>query len=313
MKMLNRIHLNGLRAVETAGRLGSLQRAAEELGVSVGAVSQQIIRAERMLGRTVFTRLPRGLAPTAFGRGFLERLHAGFRTLDDTVGSAFAGPADSLNISVAPVFASRWLVPRLSRFGRLHPDIRVRLEASVRLVDPDADDVDIAIRVGDGNWPGVRLDFLLAQEVFPVCAPALAQGLHHPRDLMRLPVVRDMNSNLSWQSWLDPFGLSEDDLMSGNSFTDASLALDAAIDGQGVMLAWHTLAAYQLKAGTLVAPFPERAVTGLGYWLVSSARRRDDARIAAFRRWIRQEMADSAGENTRLATAAAPSVLSSDR
>lgn len=294
MQHLNRVHLNGLRALEATGRLGSLQAAANELGVSPGAVSQQVIKAEAQLGRPVFDRTSRGLKPTGFGARFLERLTAGFRTLDEAVATSRRHADDILTISVAPVLASKWLVPRLSAYSRLNPGIQVRLDASIALVDPDASDIDIAIRVGDGNWPGVRKEFLLEQEIFPVCAPDIAARLRTPADLLDVPVVRDANSNLSWNDWLRPFGLDESRMKQGNSFTDASLALDAAIAGQGVMLAWQTLAEYALTVGTLVAPFPQRATTGQSYWLITSATRREDRKIRSFKEWMRAEIARTA-------------------
>ncbi|MGY6706867.1 MAG: LysR substrate-binding domain-containing protein [Rhizobiaceae bacterium] len=289
MQELNKVHLNGLRAVEAVGRNGSLQKAAAELGVSVGAVSQQIIKAERQLGRTLFERTPRGLVPTAFGVAVLPRLRAGFREIEAAVAVLRADDETTLVISVAPVLASKWLVPRLARFSRLHPEIRVRLDASVELVDPDASDIDLAIRVGAGNWPGVRASFLMAQEVFPVCAPELAARLRRPDDLLAAPILRDVNSTLGWQIWLDRFGIDEADLPEGHGFTDASLCLEAAIAGQGVMLAWQTLAHDAIAAGRLVAPFPERASTGLGYWLVTSAARPSPRKVQSFERWISQE------------------------
>jgi DNA-binding transcriptional LysR family regulator len=161
------------------------------------------------------------------------------------------------------------------------------------MVDPDATDVDLAIRVGDGNWPGVRTEFLLAQEIFPVCAPQLAKRLAAPGDLYRVPIVRDANSTLTWDMWLAPLGLSAAALPEGNSFTDAALALDAAIAGQGALLAWQTLAADALRAGTLVAPFPGRAATGLGYWLVTSSTRREPRRVQDFKAWLRDEMRET--------------------
>lgn len=294
MQNLNRVHLNGLRALEAVGRLGSLRAAADELGVSSGAVSQQIIKCEAQLGVPVFDRTGRGVVPTAFGRALLGRLTAGFRALDEAVALTRHHADTILTVSVAPVFASKWLVPRLSGYSRQHPDIQVRLDASVAMVDPDASDIDIAIRVGDGNWPGVATDFLLAQEVFPVCAPDMAKGIAAPADIVTLPIVRDANSTLSWDVWLAPFGLSESALRDGHTFTDASLALDAAIAGQGVMLAWQTLAHDALAAGQLVAPFPQRATTGLGYWLVTSAAKREPQKIRGFRAWIKQEIADTA-------------------
>lgn len=294
MENLNRVHLNGLRAVEAVGRLGSLRAAAEELGVSTGAVSQQLIKCEERLGSPVFDRTSRGVVPTPFGQELLGRLTAGFRTLDAAVALSRRHADSVLTISVAPVFASRWLVPRLSRYSQLHPDIQVRLDASVTLINIDASDIDIAIRVGDGNWPDVRSEFLLAQEVFPVCAPELAARMKEPGDILAAPIVRDANSTIGWDVWLAQFGLSESDLAEGHTYTDASLCLDAVIAGQGVMLAWQTLAQYALSVGQVVAPFRERTPTGLGYWLVTSGSRREPRKIADFRDWIMREIAETA-------------------
>jgi DNA-binding transcriptional LysR family regulator len=294
MKQLNRIHLNGLRALESCGRLGSLKEAAAELGVTVGAVSQQIIRAEEQLGRTVFDRTARGLRPTRFGADFLQRLTAGFSTLEQAVASAAEHPDNVLTISVAPVFASKYLVPRLGRYTAAHPGMQLRLDASTGLVDPATSDIDIAIRVGPGGWQGVNEEHILEQEVFPVCAPDIAAQLRNPADLLNVPVVSDANSNLRWQTWLDRYGLSENDMTPGSSYTDASLALDAVIAGQGVMLAWQTLAEYPLRVGTVVAPFTHRARTGLSYWLITARSRREDERVRGFKEWIRAEIAETA-------------------
>ena len=152
MKELNRLHLNGLRALESCGRLGSLKAAASELGVTVGAVSQQIIRAEEQLGRQVFERSSRGLVPTRFGHEFLARLTTGFTALDQAVASAAHHADGVLTISVAPVLASKWLVPRLSDFMSAHPGIQVRLDATVQLIDPATSDIDISGLCAGARW-----------------------------------------------------------------------------------------------------------------------------------------------------------------
>ncbi|MBX3530435.1 MAG: LysR family transcriptional regulator [Rhizobiaceae bacterium] len=293
MRELNRVHLNGLRALEAAARLGSLQKAADELGVTPGAVSQHVIRTEEQLGRPVLERTREGFRPTEFGAAILPRLAAGFRELEAAVTTARRQEADILTISVAPVFAAKWLVFRLARFAERRPDIRVRLDATTALVDLDTSDIDLAIRVGPGDWPGVKAEWFMDQEVFPVCAPALAGRLLEPRDLPRVPVVVDAHSSVSWDVWLAQFGMREADLAIGNSFTDAALALDAAIAGQGVFLGWQILAQYPLQAGTLVQPFPQRMKTGAGYYLVTSPHRREDRKVADFKTWLKDEIAET--------------------
>ncbi|TIR25283.1 MAG: LysR family transcriptional regulator, partial [Mesorhizobium sp.] len=151
MAMLNRVHLNGLRAVETVARLGSLSAAASELNVSASAVSQQIKRTEKQLGQTLFERTPGGLVLTEFGVVFTARLSAGFRELAQAVALADEESECTLVISVAPAFASKWLLPRLSRHFARHPNVLLRIDASVRIADLDRSDIDIAIRLGHGT------------------------------------------------------------------------------------------------------------------------------------------------------------------
>ncbi|MAS15013.1 MAG: LysR family transcriptional regulator [Nitratireductor sp.] len=290
MKHLPRVHLNGLRAVEAVGRGGSLSAAAEELGVSVGAVSQQVVKTEAQLGVAIFERTGRGIRPTALGRQFIERLGIGFQALDSAVALTRHDTDSVLTISVAPVFAAKWLVPRLARYARAHPETKLRLEASIGLVHPDSTDIDLAIRVGEGNWPDVRAEHLLPQEVFPVCAPSIAKHLKTPEDVLTAPIIRDANSNIEWDVWLKPLGLDERDLAEGDTFTDAALCLDAAIAGQGVMLAWHTLAHDALRGGQLVAPFRERAKTRFSYWLITSQNRPEPAKVRNFKTWLRSEI-----------------------
>jgi LysR family transcriptional regulator, glycine cleavage system transcriptional activator len=289
MDQLNRFHLNGLRAVETIGRLGTLARAAEELGVSTGAVSQQLLKTEQQLGRPIFERMPKGLVPTPFGVGLLVHLERGFRELSRGIALADQPNRTLLTVSVAPVFAAKWLVPRLYRVQKAHPDIHVRLDATVDLVDLDHSDVDIAVRVGPGKWPNVKAELLIEQKVFPVCAPAVGRRLKTVKDISKVPIIRDQNSVIPWSLWLALHNLTEDVLSEGPRFSDASLCLDAAIAGQGVMLGWETLAIDALHDGRLVKPFSGTATTGFGYWLITSPDRGANRKISAFRRWLRKE------------------------
>lgn len=291
MKNLNLVHLNGLKALEAVGRLGSLQAAADELGVSLGAVSQQVIKAESQLGRSLFQRTPRGMVATEFSAPLLQRLTTGFQILSEVVGRAQARDDSVLTISVAPVFAARWLVHRLDRFAERCPGIRLRIDATTALVNPGMGDVDICIRVGRGNWPEVNAELLLEQEVFPVCTPALAAGLKTPADLLALPAVIDDHAMFSWAVWLEAAGLPGAGINTRHVFNDASLCLDAAVAGQGVMLAWQTLAGYPLETGSLVAPFGLRAKTGYGHYFITAAGEREPAKVSRFKTWVREEIA----------------------
>jgi DNA-binding transcriptional LysR family regulator len=293
MRNLNIVHLNGLKALEAVGRLGSLQSAAEELGVTVGAISQQVIKAETQLGRPIFERTPKGMVATDTGVAVLVRLNEGFQALSEAVTAAQHRDDTILTISVAPVLAARWLVYRLHRFADRHPEIRLRIDATTRLVNPATSDVDIGIRVGAGNWPGVKSELLLLQEVFPVVTPQIASQLKEPADLLRVPAIIDGPAMFSWDVWLRAVGLAGRTIEPRHVFNDASLCLDAAIAGQGTMLAWQTLAAYALEQKCVVDPFGIRVKTGLGHYFVTAEGVREAKKVTAFKAWIRDEMAES--------------------
>ncbi|RWO55778.1 LysR substrate-binding domain-containing protein [Mesorhizobium sp.] len=290
MAMLNRVHLNGLRAVETVARLGSLSAAASELNVSASAVSQQVKRTEAQLGQALFERTASGLVPTKFGTVFTARLGAGFRELAQAVALADEASECTLVVSVAPAFASKWLLPRLSRHFARHPNVLLRIDASVRIADLDRSDIDIAIRLGDGKWPGVRAQLLLAQEAFPVCAPVIADKLKSIDDLALTCAITDENAMISWESWFEAAGVKPVSFLKGARFTDPMLCLESAIAGHGVMLGWQLLTADALADGRLVAPFGVRAESGLGYWLVTSASKSESRKVRDFKIWIREEI-----------------------
>lgn len=290
MRALNRLHLNGLRAVEAVARLGSLSAASTELGVTPGAISQQVLRTEASLGRPLFLRTGGILQPVAAESVFFAQLHDSFRLLESAVSGLFARSRRRLTLSVAPVFAAKWLVPRLSAFQRLHPEIQILIDATVTLVDLDQNDVDIAIRVGTGPWAGVQAEPLIEQDAFPVCSPELAARLSSPADLADVPIIRDANTALDWPIWLAGVAMADIALGQGPTYSDASLCLDAAIAGQGVFLGWQLLAEDALKAGRLVRPFSHVAHTGKSYWLVTSNTRRLDAKAKLFGAWLKAEL-----------------------
>jgi DNA-binding transcriptional LysR family regulator len=293
MRNLNSVHLNGLRALEAVGRLGSLQAAADELGVTIGAVSQQVIKAEAQLGRTLFERTSRGMVVTETGLAVLARLGEGFQALSTAVNVAQQRDDDILTISVAPVFAARWLVYRLDRFSQAYPEIRLRIDATMQLVNPATSDVDIGIRVGNGRWPDIKSELLLEQEIFPVVTPQIAERLKEPADILAVPAIIDGPAMFTWDVWLDAAGLSGRRMEPRHVFNDASLCLDSAMAGQGTMLAWQTLAAYALQQKCLVDPFGIRARTGFGHYFVTAQGVREPKKVTVFKTWIRREMKET--------------------
>ncbi|MDD7911245.1 LysR substrate-binding domain-containing protein [Pseudovibrio exalbescens] len=291
MRNLNQVSLAGLRAVEAVGRLGSLKAAAEEMGVTSGAISQQIHRTEEQLGRTIFTRKPGGgLVLTDSGALICEGLTAGMHRLSEAIALADRDREETLTISAAPVFTEKWLVKRLNDFVTQHPEIRLRVEASEKIVDLNTSDVDVGIRVTKKVEGDVTADKLCNHYIFPVCSPSLAEQLKDPSDLARMPIVRDMHSQFTWDTWLEPLGLKSSIISQGTAYSNSSLCLEAVIGGQGVFLGWDTLAADALHSGLLVAPFRHRVPTGIAYWFVTRHGALRNKSVLQFHKWLKHKL-----------------------
>ena len=290
--------LNALRAFEAAARLLSISQAAAELNVTPAAISHQVKALEEWLGVPLFRRLNRQVLLTDAGQTCLKGLRDGFDRLAATVekvrGRAGEAP---LTVSAAPSFAGKWLLPRLERFRRAHPDIEMRIDANSRLSDFDRDNVDIGIRYGRGRYPGLRVDRLLAENVYPLCSPQLMRGpprLRHPHDLARhtllhidMPVMDEAEP--TWEMWLRAAGVSDVDWTRGPHFSVSSMAIETAIAGQGVVLGSDVLCAADLAAGRLVKPFDVGLALDFGYWIVSPESAAERPKAVAFRNWLLAE------------------------
>jgi LysR family transcriptional regulator, glycine cleavage system transcriptional activator len=299
LRRLRSFHLNALHAVEVVARRGSLNAAAEELGVSPSAISQQIGRAEEQIGRALFERSRPGLRPTEFGAVFARRLSIGFNELEQAVALADESATRTLVTTVGPAFATRWLVPRLSRLYERHPEIILRIDASPRIVDFSRSDADLAVRLGRGDWPGAKAQLLMQQEIFLVCAPSIGKKIKRVDDLADQWGIHDENSEARWARWFEAIGHPPVAMRPGARFTDPILSLEAAIAGQGVMLAWPLLVSDALADGRLVAPLGLKGWSGVGYYVVTDATRRTSPKVDAFKRWLLEETCgegDQAGD-----------------
>ena len=289
--------LNALRAFETAGRHLSFTKAAAELNVTPAAVSHQVKALEDLLGVPLFHRLTRALRLTEAGQAALPTLGQGFDKLAQGVEQIRAfGKSEVLTISVSPSFGAMWLVPRLERFRIRHPDIEIRLDGTDRRVDLTRDDADVALRYGPGGYSGVQVDWLFGQANTPVCSPALLNGdppLRTPEDLRHhtLLHVDWKDAEASWRMWLLAAGLDDIDPTRGPRFTLESMAVQAALDGQGVALVGDMLVADELAAGRLVRPFDRSLSTPLSfsYYLLSPKDSDEQPKVAAFRAWLLEE------------------------
>lgn len=289
--------LNGLRAFEAAARHLSFTRAAQELNVTQAAVSHQIKGLEDRLGIRLFRRLNRALMLTEEGQRLYPAARDAFDRLAEAVKDLRArDTVRALTVSVLPSLAAKWLVPRLSRFQARHPDIDLRITATERSVDLIEDDVDVAIRFGSGGWPGVGADLVAEDQVTPVCSPTLLSHLRRPQDLARVMLLHENMLPLArfpeWAAWLHAAGVHGVDLSRGLRFSHTHILLQAAIDGRGVALGQLVLAADDLAAGRLVAPFALRLPVGYAYWVVYLPATAERPKIKAFREWVSAEMAD---------------------
>ncbi|WP_085588912.1 transcriptional regulator GcvA [Thalassospira sp. MCCC 1A01428] len=292
--------LQALRAFDAAARHLNFTRAAEELFVTQGAVSQQIRQLEEYLGFRLFFRLPRRLQLTDEGERLARATSEGFTRIAGEIESLLAvEEAGVVTVSVLQSFAVKWLIPRLGHFRAEHPDIDVRIHADDRLVDFRTEGIDLAVRFGRGHYPNLHTERLMRDEVFPVCSPdylANSPILHVPQDIAGHQLLHDATSDPSlpraadWQFWLDGVGVTGIDLRRGLRFNSGDMVIQAALMGQGVGVARTSLAAQDLKAGLLVRPFPQKVVSSYAYYVTCPEENLNRPRVMAFIRWLKKEV-----------------------
>mgnify|MGYP001032555613 CR=1 FL=1 len=284
--------LNGLRAFEAAARHLSFTAAAAELNVTQTAISHQIRRLEQELGLRLFIRQNRTLALTPQGRDYLPGVRAAFQDLRLATDRLMRRNSTRiLTVSTLASFASKWLLPKLADFQATHAGIDVHIASSTALVDFNRDEVDAAIRYGRGQWPGLRADWLMADEVFPVCSPALLNGprpLRRPEDLAEHTLLYTSGATGDdWRQWLTaaelPLTLLDAPAL---SFDLTLITIQAAIDGLGVAIGRTAYVAADIAKGRLVVPFAIKLPSDAGYYLVTPAARPDPPKLAAFRDWL---------------------------
>jgi len=291
--------LKSLRAFEAAGRHLSFTKAADELNVTQAAISHQVKSLEAALRMQLFRRFNRRLMLTDAGQTYLPALTGALDQIDAATRRLRADDdTGNLKISVATSLAAKWLLPRLARFRARHPDIDVQVSASDKLVDFARDDFDLGIRYGFGSYPGLRIDRLMQDTVFPVCSPALLQGptpLLRPADLKHHTLLHEewgepINAP-DWRAWLAAAGVEDVNPDRGPGYSHSSLALQAAIDGQGVALARSSLVGLDLEAGRLVQPFGPVLPTTYACYVVSPTATAERPKIKAFREWQLEQAA----------------------
>jgi LysR family transcriptional regulator, glycine cleavage system transcriptional activator len=286
--------LNALRAFEAAARNENFTRAAEELGVSQAAVSQQVKSLEAILGLKLFARDGKRLVITSAGmqylavvRDALDRIAVGTDRLLQNRSSSI------LTVSTSPDLGAKWLVHRLGRFTAAYPEIHLRVSTTTKRVDLIAEHVDLAIRHGDGHWAGLDAVALCQERLVAVCSPKLLSGrrrITQASDLLKLSLLR-MDGWSTWSKWFEAAGVSAS-TRHGPVLNQASMLIDAAVDGQGVALARTTLAAWDLLHGRLVVPIDVSLPLENTYWIVHPKLASREPKVVTLRDWLLAEAAD---------------------
>lgn len=299
--------LNALRAFDAAARHMSFKDAAEELSVTQAAISHQVKALEDYLGKPLFVRLNRALELTSAGKRYFPEVRKSFdslraateRLLDDSV----SGP---LTVSVLPSFATRWLVPRLGRFSRQHPNIDLFIAPERNLTDYSTSSVDVGIRYGsERDDPGdLHSELIMRDEMFPVCSPELLakhQPLTDPEKLASLPLLHDEDEG-EWKYWFSQSEIecnNPDNIERGPVFLDASNMIQAAVDGLGFALARTSLVSDELASGRLIRVF-DRVLPNhrdIAYFLEYPQLVAEKPRIVAFRQWLLEEIERDHGDS----------------
>jgi len=288
--------LNALRAFEAAARSESFTRAAEELCVTQGAVSHQVKLLEATLGIKLFNREHQRLVITGAGREYLnvvrdalDRIAAGTERIVQRQNTGV------LTVSTSPDFAAKWLVNRLGRFAEAHSGIDLRVSATMHHIDFVREEVDVAVRHGDGNWSGLDAVRLCTEQLFPVCSSRVMAGrtrIAKPSDLLKFPLLH-LEDSKAWSNWFDAAGVDAE-MSHGLVLNRASMLIDAAVNGQGVALARTALAAWDLINGRLVKPFDLALKLSNTYCIVCPKATSMQPKIVTFRDWLVAEAADDA-------------------
>lgn len=286
--------LNALRSFEAAARLGSFNKAAEELFVTPSAVSHQIKTLEEFLGVELFLRVKRRVELTPPGESYLRTIQTALDDIDDATRKLqTTSNTAAINLSVAPAFLTRWLVPHMTQFQLKHPDVELRLTASLSQIDLRYSDMDMAIFFGEGEWPGITSHLLREVSIVPLCSPALLAktgSLPSAEDLLNYTLIGVSKRDHEWSELLKKAGVKDTSRRKSMTFSSTSLALGAAMEGLGIILGDKHLAERELKYGQLVQPIDVNLETKKAFYLAYEADRPLTNSMQSFRDWILDEM-----------------------
>lgn len=296
------VYLNALRAFEAAARLQTFVAAATELHVSPSAISQLVKTLEDYVGRPLFVRSRAGVALTGEAAAAYPSVRDGFGLLIEGLQRLHRPETQNIvTMSVTPAFAGKWLLPRIESFRAAHPSLDIRLDAANRLADYDREGIDIGVRYGVGQYPGLLAERLMDEDIFPVCSPKLLDGLGKSiiglDDLHEITLIHDATFDFdptfpAWATWLASQGVKINKPMRGGLHMNSSvLAIQAAIAGQGIALGRSRLVAEDISAGLLIKPFDEKQISRCAYYVVYRQKGSLSAQVKAVRDWLLAETA----------------------
>jgi LysR family glycine cleavage system transcriptional activator len=280
--------LAGLEAFVLIARLGNLSRAAERMNLTVSALSHQMRGLEERIGQTLFLRGSRGVSLTAEGERLLSGIEGPLQAIERSLQRSVAADGHALSVSLMPSVASSWLVPRLPDFVARHPDVQINLDSSTRLVTFAEDGVDVAMRFGAGQWPGLRAEHLFDEWLTPVASPTLLRrlGAGAARNLARCPLLGDPGQR--WPAWFAAFGGSAPARYTA-SFSDSETLHRAAVEGLGVALGRMTMARPLIEAGRLKTLTSQRLRAEYSHYLVTPPGSVNKPAVQWFSAWLREQ------------------------
>lgn len=288
--MLNLPPLTALRAFEAAARYKSFSLASDELCVTASAISHQIKLLEEYLGVALFYRRVRQVELTPEAKFYLPRIQQALESIVIASQNIKHNGAQVLNLSLAPAFASKWLIPRLHDFQQHFPDLEVKLSCSLDLVDFNSSEYDLAVRYGDGHWDGLKSHLLLQEDIVPLCHPKLLTAAKSVKDLLEQRLLFIRVRNKDWSDWFAAQGIDSAKITPAAQLDNIPLVLEAACAGMGFALVSRQLAQDELDRGALVAPFEFSTRAANAYYLVYPERNKEQEKIRVFRDWLLSQL-----------------------
>lgn len=280
-----------LQAFVTVARAGKMKQAAHELALTPGAVSQRVRQLEEVAGQRLFVRTRAGVELTTAGEAMFAALAEPFRAIEAVDGELGATPSRRITVSTTPSFAATWLVPRLAKFARLHPDIEIAVETGVRPVNLKREPVDLAIRHGLGRYPGLETFWLAAPELIVVASPDLLgtrAPLKTPTDCLAFPLLHDLNRQ-DWPLWFEAHGVAAPHCRKGPAFSENHLIVRAAVAGQGLALVRDIYAEDDLRSKKLVKALTVKWPVQFAYYALATSEALQKPTVRRFRDWLIEE------------------------